>query len=312
MSEGKKINLRSLIKSIAIPVGAIILVLILNPVSCIGPTQRGIHIVGGKPGEEILQPGINFHVPLIGSIKKWDIKPRTYDLTIDIASRGAISSDNQIIGAEGKIVWNFDPEKIAEVARRYPSLDDLENIIKNTSYAALKTEIGKRTIFDLAREQAAISTAALANLKLMLAQYPIEVTQFNVTNFDWSSDFDAQINATMAMKQQVEKAKAEADRTEQEQRKLAIEAEAGAKALVAKAQGELDAAKLRAEAARVEAEGIAAANKLKMEGTSFIFQQAQWKHEEQMAYYEAWNGVDVSTYLPLTAAGGVVTLPGRE
>jgi hypothetical protein len=36
---------------------------------------------------------------------------------------------------------------------------------------------------------------------------------------------------------------------------------------------------------------------------------AQWKHEEELARLKAWNGVEVSTYLPLTAAGGLVTLP---
>ena len=39
-----------------------------------------------------------------------------------------------------------------------------------------------------------------------------------------------------------------------------------------------------------------------------IIQQQQWKHEEQMAYYDKWNGILVSQYIPLTAAGGIVNL----
>ena len=41
-------------------------------------------------------------------------------------------------------------------------------------------------------------------------------------------------------------------------------------------------------------------------------QQQQWKHEEQMAYYDKWNGNLVPQYVPLTAAGGIINLPAQK
>jgi regulator of protease activity HflC (stomatin/prohibitin superfamily) len=298
---------------VIIPIGIIVLLLtIFNPISCVGASDRGIRYTFGAAGDEILQPGMQFHAPIVGKIKTWSIKPRTYDLTIDIEQRGAISSDNQIIGLEGKIVWNFDSSKINIVARQFPNQDDLENIIKNTSYAALKTVIGKYTIFDLAKSQTAISDEAFGNLKRMLTQYPIEITQFNVTNFDWSREFDAQINKTMEAAQQVKEMEQQAAITEQRSKQAVIQAEADARALVAKAEGQKQAALLNADAARIEAEGIADANRIKATPSSLEYQKLLWDFQVKMERAEHLApGVEVPQYIPLTPAGGMVTLPGR-
>jgi regulator of protease activity HflC (stomatin/prohibitin superfamily) len=296
-----------------ISIGVILVLLfVLNPISCIGATNRGIRYTFGAAGDEILEPGLQFHAPIVGKIKTWSIKPRTYDLTIDIEQRGAISSDNQIIGLEGKIVWNFDPTKINIIAKQYPSQDDLENIIKNTSYAALKTVIGKFTIFDLAKSQAAISDEAFENLKRMLLQYPITITQFNVTNFDWSGEFDERINQTMAAAQQVKEMEQQAAITEQRSRQAVIQAEADARALVAKAEGQKQAAQLNADAARIEAQGVADANRIRGAPTSLEYQRLLWDYEVKMERAKHLApGVEVPQYIPLNPAGGIVTLPGR-
>lgn len=60
---------------------------------------------------------------------------------------------------------------------------------------------------------------------------------------------------------------------------------------------------------QAEADGIAYYNAKVAQ--NMTVQQQQWKHEEQMAYYEKWNGILVPQYVPLTAAGGIVTLPAK-
>ena len=300
-------------------VGGVVLLFVLIfgwPISCVSQTDRGIRYTFGAgqvdSSDDILAPGIQYHAPFVGSVKTWSIKPRTYDVIIDINSRGAISSDNQIIGMEGKVVWSFDPNKVHEIARRYPSTEDLENIIKNTCYNAAKEVIGQYTIFDLAKSQDDIRNKIDLNLKRMLTSYPIVVEQFNLTNFDWNSEFDAQINATMELAQQVKQAEQAALKSEQEQRRRTIEAQAQAAASVATAQGELDSAKIRAEAKLVEARAEMEANQLRNDPSSIAFLQLSWAHEERMEQWKRWNGVNTSTYLPLSPNGGVVTLPATS
>ena len=147
-------------------------------------------------------------------------------------------------------------------------------------------------------------------MKEKLQPYPIKVQQFNITNFDWSAEFDKQVNATMAMKQQVEKARAEADRTEQEQRAKAIQAEASAKALVAMAEGEKKAAELRAAARRAEGQGIADYNQLVSQNQALEIELR--KLEIEKARIEKWDGRYVSTYIPMPANGAIVSLPSVQ
>jgi len=74
---------------------------------------------------------------------------------------------------------------------------------------------------------------------------------------------------------------------------------------------------LDAEAQLIKAENEAKAKKAEADGISYYnakvtqniaVQQQQWKHEEQMAYYEKWNGILVPQYVPLTASGGIVNI----
>jgi regulator of protease activity HflC (stomatin/prohibitin superfamily) len=298
-----------LVKTIIIAAVVIIAFFVVNPISCIGPAERGIQVIGGQPQDTILLPGINFHVPVIGKIQKYSIGPNTYDLVIDIANRGAVSKDNQIIGAEGKIVWNFDANKIDAMVKRYPNRDSIENIIKNTAYEALKTVIGKYSIYDLPGNMALIGSEAFTNLKQKLTDYPIEITQFNVTNFDWSDEFDKRINDTMAAQQKVREMEQQAAITEQQSKQQVIQAEAQARALIAEAEGKKTAAELNAQALIAEAQGKNEANRLVSQN-----QSVEWRRLEleiQLERAKRWDGREIPTYLPLNPAGGIVTLPAK-
>lgn len=130
---------------------------------------------------------------------------------------------------------------------------------------------------------------------------PVEITNFSITNLDWSDDYDNAIRETARIAQQIERAKNEAEVAAAEAQKLVREAEAkkqaeelNAQALVAKANGE-------AEAKRIAADALAYENQKIAQNISVM--QAQWKHEEQMLYNEKWNGKQVSdqsVYVPNT------------
>ncbi len=225
-------------------------------------------------------------------------------MTVDIGSNGAISKDNQIIGVRAVIYWKYDTSKIYTAATQWSS-ERIEQQLKVTSIEAIKTTIGLYTVFDLAANQTAISERILSQVqaKINAVNMPIEITTASVTNFDWSPEFDQQIQATMSMAQQVRQAEQAANRAEQEQRQLAITAEAQARARVAEAQGEKDAAQLRADALLIEANAVAEANRLRSQPASLQYQQALWRHDEEMKRLEKWNGVDHSTYIPMLPPG---------
>jgi regulator of protease activity HflC (stomatin/prohibitin superfamily) len=306
-----------LIKKGLIFVGIILGILILNPTSCVGATQRGIRFVFGKPHSEILLPGFHLKAPVIGSIKTWSIVPQKLVVEIPITSSGAISRDNQIIGTRIVVYWQYDENKIYEIATNY-SVNAIEQLLSSEVNSSMKVVIGTYTIFELAPHLQEIHEQVWGLLRTNLKDRPIKISQVNLSNFDWSSDFDKQINATMEAAQQVKQAEQKANIAEQENRKLLIEAEAAARAQVARAEGDLKEAELKAQAKVVsataerdakiaEGEGIRAYN-----NSIAANMQMEIRFREleiQLERAKRWNGVDTPTFLPLNPQGGVVTLP---
>jgi regulator of protease activity HflC (stomatin/prohibitin superfamily) len=310
---------KKLIKSAVIAVIAVAILIIFNPVSCVGATERGIRYAFNKPSEEILMPGVHLRIPLVGSVKTWSIVPNKLSIDIPIDSAGAISKDNQIIGVRLVVYWQYDEDNIYAIATRY-SEKSIENLLASEANSAIKTVIGTYTIFDLAANQSVIGDKVYQLIQSHVAGRPVKLTQLNISNFDWSPDFDKQINATMEAAQRVRQAEQQANIAEQENRRLAIEAEAKAKAQIAKAEGDLKEAELNAQARIVranaerdakiaEGEGVRQYNQLIAQNLQTEIRLRELEIELERA--KRWNGVEVPTYLPLNPAGGVVTLPAK-
>lgn len=297
-------------KIIAITVAALIgIVIVFGSFEVISPDERAVKVTLGEVSPTDYGPGIQIKAPFITHFATVSAQPVTQDVVIEVGPKGAISSDNQTLGLSAKVAWRYDTARVRELVTKYPNRGVLEDLVNNTTYEALKAEIGKFRIFDLATNAGKIAAAAQAAAIAKVKDYPVVITQVNLTNWDWDDAFDAQIKATMASTQQVTKAKADADKVEQEQRALAIKAEAQAKALVAMAQGEKQAAELRADAKKAEGQGIADYNRLIAQNLDTEIRFRTLEIEKIKA--ERWNGAYVPQYVPLTAAGGIVTIPSK-
>lgn len=298
------------IKHVAYAVLAVIgLLFVFGSFEIISPDERGVKVTLGEVSPQDYGPGVQFKMPLISHFETVSTQPITNDVTIEVGAKGAVSADNQTIGLEAKVAWTYDVNKVHTLVTKYPSRSTLENLVNNTTYEALKAEIGKYTIFDLAKNAGKIASDAKAAAAAKVKDYPVIITQVNLTNWDWSDDFDAQIKATMNTTQRVAQARAEADRVEQEQRALAIKAEAAAKAAVATAEGDKQAAILRADAKRAEGQGISDYNRLIAQNPELELKFRQLEIDKIRA--EKWNGWQVSQYVPLTAAGGIIQMPEK-
>jgi regulator of protease activity HflC (stomatin/prohibitin superfamily) len=298
---------------------AIIVLVVIWPFSIVNANERGIRYTFGEAQNTVLEPGVHLHAPIVGKIKTWKIVPNKLAIDIDIGSAGAISKDNQIIGTRLVMYWNYDAARIYDVATKY---DDkaIENLLASSANSSIKSVIGRYTIFDLAANQETIGNAAAQLVKTQVTGYPVEITQLNISNFDWSSEFDQQIQATMNAAQQVRQAEQKANIAEQENRRLLIESEAKAKADIAASEGRLEVAKNDAETLREKAngerdaqiskgEGVQKYNSLVAQNLSIEIRLKELEIEKIRA--EKWNGKQVPDYVPLNPAGGIVTLPGR-
>jgi len=287
-------------------VAIIVLSIGLGCCSVVDATERGIVVTMGKPGTEILQPGLHFKAPFVQSIETYDLTPVEYEKSFSVGQDGAISKDLQTVGVTFTLYWKYDETKIYDVIRNYKTKDSIYQPISTAVKAALKNEIGKYSIEEIIANQNIITENVRKQFSSEIEYLPIVLTDFKIGNYDWDDQYDKMIRETMNRKQQVEQMKQEVALSEQAAQKQVKEAEARRQAAELDAQAAIAKAKGEAEAKRLEGEGIAAYNRSVAQNQALEIKLKEL--EIQKIHEEKWNGELVPTYIPLTAAGGIVNL----
>lgn len=285
---------------IGVVIALFVLIIAGNSYSVVGPTEKGVVVMLGQV-KGTVESGMHFKAPFISTIKKFDLTPIKYAKSLGIGTDGAITSDKQTISVDYELFWKYDGNKVEEIARRYSNKDAVYEPISTALREIIKDEVGRISIAQFINDQSSVSNKVSERLKNKMLYMPVEITQFSIVNLDWSKDYDDAIKRTAQIAQEIEQAKNEAAVTEANAQKKVKEAEAdkqaaelNAQAEVAKANGEAQAQKIRADAQAYENQKIA---------QNLATMQAQWHHEEQLKYYEKWNGVSVSdqsVYVPST------------
>ena len=286
----------------------VFLVATLNSCSIVQQRERGVKYVLGKVEGNIIQPGIVFHAPFVSKIKAYSIAPKTFEAKFPVGTEGAITKDMQTVGTTVNVKFAYDEQRIMDIATRYGD-SVVESAMKSNIIASVKEVVGQYSIYDLVEKQPEVTSRVAESILTRMTDYPITISQTTITNWDWSEDFDRQIKETANRTQQVKQAEQEANIAAANAQKLVKEAEAKKQAMQLEAEAQLIKAQNEAKAKQAEADGIAYYNAKVAQ--NMTVQQQQWRHEEQMAYYEKWDGNLVPQYVPLTAAGGIVNIPSK-
>lgn len=304
LSPSEKRKLKSLI--VTVIVALCLIVTCCNSCTVVQQRERGVEYVFGQLKGEVIQPGLKMHPPFISTIKKYSIVPKEYQVTFPVGPQGAISKDLQTIGATVNIKYAFDESRIKEIALKYGD-SIIEAAMETKTQSSVKAVVGTYTIYDLVEKQTEVARKIAENIVNEMTMYPIIISTIDVTNWDWSDDFDKQIKETALRTQQVKTAAQEAEIAAAQAQKKVKEAEADkqaailqAEAEVAKAQGESDAKKIRADADAYEAQKIAQNQQA---------YQKQWDYEIALEKAKRWNGKEVpdAAYI-VPGTGAVVPL----
>ena len=281
-------------------IGLLVVITGINSCSVVGPTERGVTVTLGQV-KDVLEPGIHFKAPYVSKIKKYDTTPIPYKKSLGINTDAAVTADKQSVGIDYELYWKYKEDSVKEIAQRYSNKDAIYDPISTALKEIIKDETGRISLAQFINDQSAVSARVSQRLKERISYIPVEITQFSITNLNWSDDYDKAIKETARIAQEIERAKNEAEVAAQQAQKKVKEAEAEAqaaefnkRAAIAKAEGE-------AEAAKIEADATAYKNLKVAQNLSVM--QAQWKHEEEMARLERWDGVQVSSqsiYVPNT------------
>ena len=294
--------------SVFLLVGAVAFLVGLSSV-VINSDERGLRFTLGEIEEAELVPGLHFKIPFFQRIEVITIRPMLLEKEVTVSEKGAITKDNQTIGAQLSVYFTYNQGNLVSMYKNLGQ-EKVKSIMDNTILESFKAEIGKYDIFALPMSQDEIQTKTLAQIRGKVSAYPITVTELKITNYDWSEEFDQQIKATMEKAQQVKQKGQELLIEEQEAQKKVKQAEAEKTSSVTRAEGKRDSAKLEAEARELEGHGIKKYNEALKQNMELEVQLRKLEIEKIRA--EKWNGqyVPTNNYGPIPLQTGGM-LPGK-
>lgn len=291
----------------------VVLMLLLGSFQVVEPTERGIRITLGSADDTVLDSGVHMKWPLIQHIETISIQPIQSTYNVEVNHDGAITKDNQTVGSNVTVFYKYknDGTTAGSLVTMYKNFGEekIQGIVLASIREAFKQVIGKYTIFDIAMSQAKIQEEFRTLFTEKIAYLPITITDSKITNYDWSDQFDNQIQETMSKAQQVKQAEQDKLITEQQSLKLVVQAESEKKALITKAEGELNKAKLDAEAKVVAGEAIRKYNQAIEANIDTEIKLRQLDNDR--ARIDKWNGayVPVNNYGPIPVQTGDIQKP---
>lgn len=279
----------------------IIMAVGLDSYSVIDPNERGIDVRLGQMQDEVIQPGWHWRTPFITETRKFRLEPKVYEVSFSVGNDGAITKDMQTVGATVAVRYVYDETRIKDIVTLYANDSVIESAMKDNVKASLKETTGKYSIYDLVAHQNEITNEVANAMLTRMSNYPIDINQTTITNWDWSDDFDRQIKETANRTQQVKQAEQEANIAAAQAQKLVKEAEAKKQAAELDAQAEIARANGVAEAKKIKADAQAYENQKIAQNLDVM--KAQWDYEISKIRASKFNGVEVSSqsvYVPNT------------
>ena len=246
---------------------ALALFLFLNSLAIVPVGSTGIMLTLGRVEEgKALSEGMHLKIPFIQKIVSMDNRIKKLELSTE-----AFSKDIQTVSATLAVNYRMIPEKSFEIYRKHGTQFE-NNIIVPATHEVLKSVCAQYTAEELISKRAESSDMMRDELAAKLGEMGIEISDFNIIDFDFSNEFIQAVESKQVAEQLRKKAAtenetaiAQAEREKQvsikqseaEAERVRIQAEAKAQSMLIAAQAEADAVKLAAdaEAYRMENEG---------------------------------------------------------
>lgn len=235
--------LRKYIRGVAAAVGFIIVAILAScSLKTVEPGHRGIKVTFGKPHAESLAEGLYFINPFTSRLVEMDVRQRKWE-----GKTAAYTKDVQQAQIAFVLTYGLSPSD-AHTVYREVGLDWAEKLVTQVVEEELKREIGQHEAVDLISQRNEAARNMETNITNILARRRVAVTGFQLTNIDYTPEFEQSVEAKVIAQQ---RAIEEQNRTVQirEQATQKIEAARGdSEATVLRAKAEAESIRIRANA----------------------------------------------------------------
>ncbi len=251
----------------------LIIALILNSLYVIDEKQDGIVFQFGEVINSDIPTGLNFKLPIIQNVKKYDSRIQTLD-----------EEPNRILTIESKylIVDSFVKYRITNVRTFYDATNgsfiNLNNLLGQRTAFELKNQFGRRTVTELVSgERDQLMSNMRENLGNSVSDLGIEIIDFRVKRIDLPPELSNSVHERMRSERNrlAEELRAEGNelsneiRSTADKEKVIILAEAYKKAEQIKGDGDARAAAIYAAAFSKDSEFYEFTRSLRGYGATF-------------------------------------------
>lgn len=208
-------------------VALLVALLLLGAVKTVGAGEVGIITRFGEVNR-VAESGLTFKIPLIEGMTKMQTRVQKQEAKTDAATK-----DLQEVNGAIAVNYTLTSENALKVYKELGN-DYAETIITPILHESFKQGISGYTAEQLMANRTEVKKAIQEALQQRLEAYGIAVVDANLTDLNFSAEFNAAIEQKAVMQQ-------EAERSKQELEKVKIEAES-----------KIESAKAEAEAQRLQ------------------------------------------------------------
>lgn len=223
-------------------IGLITLVFVACSVTVVNTGHRGVKVRFGEVQGDTLTEGLYFVNPITTDIVEMDARVLKWS-----AKTQAYTKDVQQADTQFTLNYRLDPAS-ANVVLREVGKDWSEKLVGQVIHEDIKREFGQHNAVDIISQRDQAARAIETRIKTILANRNVLVTNFQLTNIDFTDTFEHAVEAKVVAQQ---KAIEEQNRTvqieEQAKQKIAT-AKGNAEAVVLNAKAEAESIQIRAQA----------------------------------------------------------------
>lgn len=201
-----------------------------NPFVMVGPGERGIKIRLGEVEPESYGEGLHLIFPFVQKFRTMDVKTQKNTLTTSVYTK-----DIQQARITYVINYNVQPDKVNKLFQEVGT-DYVSTILTPVVEGTIKDIIGKWNAQDLIANREKATGDILFKLHNQLKDNYINVTDFQMTEINYSDVFERAIESKVTAEQEALKAKNKTVQVQEEAKQKVIAAEAEAKSMAIRAK----------------------------------------------------------------------------
>ena len=181
-----------------------------------------------------MNEGVNFKIPLIEKIVKMNIQVQKVEVTTESSSK-----DLQLVNMQLAVNYRVDGTKATELYKNVGTKYE-EVVLQPAIQESIKAVTSRYTAEELITKRNEVSTECMKELDAKVNKYGLVIDNFNITNFNFSAEFNKAIEEKQIAEQKVLTARQELEKSKVEAERKVVEAEAEKKANEMKQQSLTD------------------------------------------------------------------------